>query len=219
MTFVIILILIIIIVIAYYVISYSKMVHIKSQLDEKFYLVRDLPDKQAASNMLAKIKENIKLISNYLYDKIKNDPNKYKQYRNYIKQLYKNIQNTIITENDNNMEYTSYTVDKGVEIVFCLRTRLRGENNKLHDLNLVMYVVLHEISHVACPETGHTPLFKEIFEFILRKGIKLGIINYVDFSRNPSEYCGMTINEKLLCLNKHNKYVPCRTCKLIDLCK
>ena len=35
--------------------------------------------------------------------------------------------------------------------------------NEIHDMNTLIYVVIHEMAHVACPEYGHTKLFKEIF--------------------------------------------------------
>ena len=51
---------------------------------------------------------------------------------------------------------TSYTINKGEKIVICLRSKFL---NEIHDINTIMYVVIHELAHVACPEFGHTPLF------------------------------------------------------------
>ena len=54
---------------------------------------------------------------------------------------------------------TSKKINKGEEIVFCLRSI---PDNKLHNINELMYVAIHEIAHVGCPEIGHTSLFKKI---------------------------------------------------------
>jgi predicted metal-dependent hydrolase len=86
-------------------------------------------------------------------------------------------------------------VNKGEEIIFCLRSK---NNDKLHDLNLLMYVALHEFAHVACPEIGHTPLFKKIFKFFIEVSIILKIYEYTDYSNNIKEYCGIYINESII---------------------
>lgn len=92
-------------------------------------------------------------------------------------------------------KYTSYTINKGEKIVFCLRSKLL---DNIHDTNTLMYVVIHEMAHVGCPEYGHTPLFKKIFKFLLQQSIVIGIYKPVDYRINPQNYCGMTINEYLL---------------------
>ena len=63
----------------------------------------------------------------------------------------------------------------------------------------MMYVVLHEISHVACPiYDNHGPLFKEIFAFITNIAIKINIYKKIDFMQNPEEYCGLTITDSIV---------------------
>jgi len=81
-------------------------------------------------------------------------------------------------------------------LVFCLRSK--NNKMKLHDINLMMYVVLHEISHIACPEYGHTDLFKKIFSFLTNVAINIGIYKRIDFKINPSEYCGLTITNSIV---------------------
>jgi hypothetical protein len=83
-------------------------------------------------------------------------------------------------------------------LVFCMRLRQSKKIDKKHDINLMMYVVLHEISHIACPEYGHTQLFKEIFKYITQSAINLGIYSQIDFKSMPTEYCGMTITDSIV---------------------
>jgi hypothetical protein len=190
-----ILIFLLVLVIAIIYINYQNqdVTYVKSDIDSEYYLVRDLDDKQQASNMLAKIKGNIMYLTNYLY---KYRDSKYTEYQQYIVQLHSRIKNVVVLESSEDSVYTSYSVNKGEQIVFCLRSR--KIKNQLHKLNLLMYVVLHEISHVACPEYGHTPLFKRIFAFITEVAILIGLYNKIDFSHDPMEYCGLIITDSIV---------------------
>ena len=135
---------------------------------------------------------NINKITTYII-KQKND--KYKDYKKYINQLSRNIKHIKIQEGGNNDKYTSYSINKGEQIVFCLRSK---RDDKLHDINLVMYVVLHELSHVACPEYGHTPLFKKIFAFLTKTAIEMGLYKKLEFNKDPIEYCGLMITDSII---------------------
>lgn len=166
---------------------------IKSSYDNNYYVVKEANDSKQAANILARLKQDIFIIADYLYE----NKEKYPENEEYIDQLYERIQDVNIIENSSD-EYTSYTVNKGDQIVFCLRSRNDKDKNELHDYNLIMYVALHEISHVACPEQGHTKLFHEIFNFICSEAIKLDMYTKIDFNKKPQEYCGMTISSSIV---------------------
>lgn len=171
--------------------STNDAVYVKSNLDNKEYLVQNLDDKDEATYILSVVYNRIQLLKKYLQDNI----NKYPEYKEYINQFCNRIKKLTLQENSPSGNYTSYTVNKGDEIALCLRSKNTGE---LHDINLVMYVVLHELAHVACPEIDHTPLFKKIFVFFLKISIYLKIYKKVDYQINPHEYCGLIIRENLL---------------------
>ena len=121
----------------------------------------------------------------------------YLSYKEYIERLYEQAPKIIIVESTKDSKYTSYSVNKGEQIVFCLRKRLLPNN--LHDINLMMYVVLHEISHVACPiYDNHGPLFRKIFNFITIYAIKLGIYEKINFREDPVDYCGLLITDSIV---------------------
>jgi len=181
------------------------MIYVKSDIDSEQYLVRDYVDKKKAANLLALIKKNIYLVTNHIWNKTITSPTsetpRYKNFKPYAEQLKQRIQNVIIIESAENSIYTSYCVNKGEQIVFCIRSKSISNairSNNIHDMNLVMYVALHEISHVACPEKDHTDLFKEIFHFICQEAISIGIYQRIDFPSDPREYCGMTINDSII---------------------
>jgi predicted metal-dependent hydrolase len=171
--------------------SKSEATYVKSNLDNREYLVQNLENSDEAAYMLSVINQRIHLLSDYLTKNV----NKFPEYKPYIEQFATRIKDVKLQENAPDGKYTSYTVNKGDEIALCLRSRKTGE---LHDMNIVMYVVLHELSHVACPEIDHTELFKKIFIFFLNTSIGLGIYKKVNYKLDPHEYCGLTINENLL---------------------
>jgi len=64
----------------------------------------------------------------------------------------------------------SYTINKE-KIFLCLKDK----NGNYYDTNMLIYVLLHEISHALCDEVGHTKKFNEIFNAILKEAVKRGI--------------------------------------------
>ena len=183
------------------------MTYVRSDIDGQYYFVRDVDDKQNAANLLARLKKDLFYLNNYLFNNLQNQiannnlSPAYQINKPYIEQLNTNIQNVVIRESSDNTVYTSYTINKGEKIVFCIRSKTISDfikSGNIHDYNVIMYVALHEISHVACPETGHTQLFKEIFRFITQEAIKINIYHKIDFVNNPKEYCGMTINDSII---------------------
>jgi predicted metal-dependent hydrolase len=163
----------------------------KATLDNNDYWVRNVKDKSIAANTLATIKINIEKLVNYF----KENKSLFKKDTEYIKNLIDRTKEINIMETPSDEKHTSYTINKGEKIVLCLRSKYL---NNIHDMNTIMYVVIHELAHVACPEYGHTPLFKKIFIFLLKQSEKINIYKSIDYRINPQDYCGMTINEFLL---------------------
>jgi predicted metal-dependent hydrolase len=156
-------------------------------------LVRNAVDKQKSVELLYELILRMYTLREYLITNIDNFP-EYKEYINLLEVNF-NKNRTIIYENNFNSEYTSYSVNKGEELVFCLRCKKDGS---LHQINLLMYVAVHEMAHTACPENGHTPLFNKIFKFMLEQAVNINLYIYEDYSRNPVEYCGMNLHTNIL---------------------
>jgi len=64
----------------------------------------------------------------------------------------------------------SYTINKK-KIHMCLT----DENGKYYNKNNLLYVLLHEISHVICNEVGHTKKFHDIFDEVLKLAEEKGV--------------------------------------------
>jgi hypothetical protein len=192
--FIIILIILCILIIMYFKITNPDMTYVISDIDNQYYLVRNVSDKQQAANTLARMRQNLINLSKYLYENKNNEENK--KYIEYIDILHNKINDIIILESTQDSIYTSYSVNKGEQIVFCVRS-IKSYN--IHDINLMMYVALHEISHVACPVyDNHGPLFREIFAFITNTAINMKIYTKIDFNKNEEEYCGLNITDSIV---------------------
>lgn len=194
-TFFIIFLLFFIIIFKY--LYWNEAVYIKAN-DSREYLVRNLPDKIEASNMLVEIRSKlIKFINELVKMAEKNtdsDNELVKNYK-YIKMIQKKLPYSIFKESSANSEYTSYSINKGDTLVFCLRSKL---TNKLHNINEIMYVAVHEIAHIGCPEFGHTPLFKKINLFLLQKATDMKLYKFENYRKTNKEYCGITLSHNIL---------------------
>ena len=156
-------------------------------------LVRDMKDSSESAELLSNVIDRMYI----LRDRVVEDKLLYPEFTEYITFMSTNFsrKRTIIYENSTESEYTSYSVNKGEEIVFCLRCK---KSKDLHKLNLIMYVAIHEMAHTACTEVGHTPLFNKIFKFLLEHAIELKVYFYENYNTNPVEYCGMSLYTSIL---------------------
>ena len=165
--------------------------YVESNHDRKKYLVRDLPDKQASADLLSQVSSRMK----QLVDHLKMNKNNYPDHAKAIDLLSSRFNPNNIIEGGTRHDFTTYTLNKGEEISFCLRTR--NTDNSLHDLNLITFVALHELAHIASVQDDpkhQTTEFKENFKFITKKAVDLGVWQYTDFRSSPRMYCGTLVN-------------------------
>lgn len=177
---------------------YTKDVtYVKSDVDGKEYLVRDLPDKKLGANQLATIKKRCDSIIEHIID----NKDKYDDRFHLMAERYTN-KNTEFTEKDKSSNVTSYTENKGDRIVFCIRQR--NPTEQLVDLNTMMFVAVHEMAHIMSKSYGHKEEFWDNFADLLEVAIHLGLYKNEDYSTSPKEYCGMEITTNPL-VNKKGK--------------
>jgi len=183
---------IIIIIYIFLFINRNNVIYIESNTGTKFLVHKD-KDKKEKANILGILVENLYTLKNHL---VKNK-NRLSEYGQYIDLLSNNFKEnkTVVYETDPDSNLTSYSVNKGEEISFCLRSKKTGN---LHDINLLTYVGIHEISHIACPEIGHGDLFKKIFRMFAQEAVNIGIYKKVDYAESPTEYCGMILSSSII---------------------
>ena len=96
-----------------------------------------------------------------------------------------------------NANSTSYSENKGQKIVICLRDKTTPPF-PLIDLNIIMFVLIHEMAHLMTSSIGHTPEFWTNFRKLLHESIQIGIYKQENYAKNPVQYCGMTITDSPL---------------------
>ena len=190
-----ILISIILIFIYIYLFPYdNNLKYILATNGEHFTIYADTSENEKVkADLLSNITINMYKLKDHLTSNIKEFP----EYTDYINQLDENFNKsrTQILETNFDSDLTSYSVNKGEEVSFCLKSK---KTKQIHELNLMMYVAIHEMSHFACPEIGHGELFKKIFKFFIEEAIKINIYTKIDYSANNVEYCGMILTSSIV---------------------
>jgi len=163
-------------------------------IDGNNYYVRNDNNKDEAVKILSELRENLKKLINFIEENSTNDK-EYYIYKNNINSIKNKIDEVIIKETPSNSSYTSYSVNKGEELYLCIRSK---KTNKIHDINDLLYVAIHEIAHIGCPEIGHTELFFKINLYLLKKAVEFNLYKYDNYNNKPREYCGINLNNTLL---------------------
>ena len=164
---------------------------IEATVNGKKYYVRNLPDRNEAANKLASIGNSLQSLIDSL-DEEEEEKGKYN------KQLKESFNPDYITENIPGSTYVAYSVNKGEELSLCVREK---DTEVFMDNNIILFVAIHELSHIMTPETGHTPLFWNNMKYLLEKASAMGIYTPTDYRKNPETYCGMEINSTPMNLN------------------
>lgn len=92
---------------------------------------------------------------------------------------------------------TSYAEDKST-LILCLRKKTPNAAGEyeLHDINTMMFVVLHELAHMMNNRWGHDKesRFWTLFKFLLANAVEIGVYKPVNYSYHPITYCGLRLS-------------------------
>jgi predicted metal-dependent hydrolase len=223
--------------------SYSyDIVMVKSNVNGKSYLVRNVDNKQEAADLLATIAIKLENLVNIIYDSgYETIYNKYMKptidkeveidksisekqkdinegqdggnsnseqleknikmkLKEDIERLKRNFNPEAFSETTPDAKYTSYSVNKGEKIVFCLRDKKEGE--RLVKENIITFVSIHELGHLMTKSIGHEPEFWANFKLLLKISIDNGLYKNIDFNSTPKPYCGIQITDTPLKSNE-----------------
>jgi predicted metal-dependent hydrolase len=161
-------------------------VSVKSSVDNRTYKVRDLPDKEEAANLLARLRMRLEAMMAHLVSAYPNKPQVQRLQANFKADPNRFLESTP------DAEHTSYSVNKGESVHFCLRQR---GSEKLVNENIMMFVALHEMSHMLTQSVGHTPEFWNNFGWLLREAESKKLYTPEDFKAHPALYCGVNITD------------------------
>jgi hypothetical protein len=154
----------------------------------KTYCVRDTKNILQSADLLASAVEKMQRLVDHLKGTAGDDPR--------VKRLVANFNPSRIVETLPTSEHTAYSEDKGRKLAFCLRKEKGG--TKLIDENTLMFVALHELSHLCTESVGHEKEFWKNFQFLLKNANRIGIYEPVDYAKAGQPYCGMTISDNPL---------------------
>jgi hypothetical protein len=157
-----------------------------SSADGEKYCIRDRNRLQEAASLLALIRENSKKVVAGLY----------KEYpkNSFVQQLKNRFNPKVFQETLPTSVHTAYSENKGEKMAFCLNKKPDNDEH-LIDKNTLMFVALHELTHIGTEEIGHTQQYWENFKFVLEYAVKERFYIPIDYKKNPEPYCGMTISD------------------------
>jgi WLM domain len=153
--------------------------------DGNRYCVRNREKLNDAANLLASVTNKCKQLVNYMKETHPNDTR--------VKKLVAGFNPKSISETLPTSELTAYSENKGEKIAFCLNTTKNGDT--LIDVNTLTFVAIHELSHIMTTTIGHKQDFWQNFKFLLENAKESNIYIPVDYKKQSTEYCGLTIND------------------------
>lgn len=110
-----------------------------------------------------------------------------------VKRLVKGYNPKKISETLPNSTLVAYTENKS-KMMFCL-TENKDSETKLIDINTLMFVAIHELSHIASKSIGHKQEFWDNFKFLLVESEKIGIYKPENYKKKNRDFCGMKIKD------------------------
>lgn len=158
---------------------------IVSDVDGQQYCVRERSKLQLAADLLAKTTQKMKGLVKYMK----------KEYgdRENVKRLVDGFRPKKIVEILPTSKFTAYSENKGQKLAFCVTKTKLGD--QLIDENTLMFVAIHEMSHIATKSVGHTNEFWSNFKFLLQNAVKMGIYKPKNYKKKNMLYCGMKITD------------------------
>ena len=176
--------------------TYSTM----SNYDQRKYkVVGGFSDRQDAANHLAKLHEFIINYLRYVKKKFIIYNNGTEEQKKFFIRVLKNYNPDNLFENDPKPgDDTSFVANKGEEFGVCLRKKGKYKN-KIHEMSILKFVILHELTHLGCISYGHGQEFWDFFKMVLTEAVESGLYTPIDYSKNPINYCGLEVFHNPYC--------------------
>lgn len=173
----ILLISVLIAILVYYYHSYNL---VSALSGTKYRVASEYKDQVDAANLLDTLNSRAKKLISYLQE---TQPN-----ASYTQNLENRYRSNIVENRQGNLANTSYVIDKGEKIAMCLRI-----NGRLHDINILTFVFIHELAHIAIDAYGHPAEFWQTFKILLDAATAIKIYKPINYSKSPEDYCGLSI--------------------------
>lgn len=159
----------------YFLLQPGTMVGMHSSITGKQYMVRRAPDAQQMADRLAMLELRMRSLLDGASRMMPDDPR--------IKTILRKWDGTLSEVSA--ADEVAFSVDKS-SIHICLRNA-QGE---IEDVNSSMFVLIHELAHVATRDYGHSPEFWANMRFLLELAEQLGVYRYENYDRSTTTFCG-----------------------------
>ena len=156
----------------YYDSDMFQLTCVVSTVDGDKYCVRERENMLPAVDLLAKTSEKMKKLVSFVNEEDPKDER--------VQRLVR--------------KFDAYSENKGRKIAFCLNKE-KDDNNHLIEENTLMFVAIHEMAHITTVSIGHTAEFWENFKYLLKYAVQCKVYDPIDYSKESTEYCGMTISD------------------------
>ena len=154
-----------------------------SKLNNKKYGIQEEFNKSdEAVELLAKLHNHMSDFVTDLQKKIPSDER--------VARLVKGFRRAEIEEAPND-DGSSYTINKGDLVAICLRHK--KDDHPFHDYNTLLFVIIHEMAHIASISEGHNSEFITNFKWLLQQAKDLGYYEPVNYNKSPMTYCGVKV--------------------------
>ena len=161
-----------------------------SKINGKSYYVKNMKDAGEAADHLARLDT---LVTTFLDAAQKVDPKDERLQR--IREKWSGTLSEIPPHADN----VAYSLGKN-SIYICVREK----DGSLADINTSMFVLLHELAHVATVSIGHTKEFWRNMQYLLELAEETGVYTYVDHDEKYESLCGRVLGTNPLSCVKDN---------------
>lgn len=173
---------------ALYVAWPRRMIYVHSHVTGKSYLVKNMPNSQDAADRLATMELRVRDFLHKAEAHAPGDPRLHNIRMRWDGTLYE----TPVDED------VAYSIGKGA-ISICVRS----PTGALDSENSCMFVLLHELAHVATDKYGHRPRFWANMKFLLEVAERTGSYTYQDFENTETTYCGTPLRSSPLACVKN----------------
>ena len=155
-----------------------------TNISGKSYNIQDvLPNPEKAADLIGYLDIFIDKFIVYLTDKYLNDAR--------VKRLSSRLMDTKLEESPHKDNVSSYTINKGQLISICVRHK--NENKDFHEYQTLLFVIIHELAHVATDTIGHDAKFVANFKWLLKSAKDSGLYHPEDYSKSNITYCGIKV--------------------------
>jgi hypothetical protein len=143
------------------------------------YKVLNSSIKQKVANKFCELGNETVKLQKYLKKYFPNDPR--------TKRILNRFHGNSMVENPKE----TYTLFKGYSINMCMQKN----DTELYPNNLLMFVLLHELTHILNAGFNHTKSYWTDNVWLMKCASNCGIYTNVNYQRYPVNYCGIVINK------------------------